>query len=76
MVIGNSNTPLTSVDPLSRQKIKATVVSNDNRPVGLKRYQHFSPQNGRMHILFKYTWNSPGIYYMPGDRPVSTNLRG
>ena len=54
-IAGDFNTPLTTVDRSSRQRInKETMALGDT----LDRYiQNFASKSSRIHILFECTWN-------------------
>ena len=62
ILVGDFNTPLTSMDKSFRQKInKATDFLNDKieqlNLVDIFRTLYQTEQNSRIHILFKCTWN-------------------
>ena len=57
----DSNTPLTSMDRSSRQKMnKATEILNDiiDQLDLTDIYKTLNLKNNRIHILFKHTWNT------------------
>ena len=54
IIVGGFNTPLTSMDRSSRQKInKETVALNDT----LDQMNLIDIYKGKIHILFRCTWN-------------------
>ena len=64
LIVKGFNTPLTSMDRSSKQKInKETAALNNTlemhtRSNGFDYYLHsISPQRSRIYILFKCTWN-------------------
>ena len=59
IIVGDFNTPLTSVDRSSWQNLQGNSgLIWHIRPSGLNRYLLNIPyKNCRIHILFKYTWN-------------------
>ena len=59
IIVGNFNTPFTSVDISASQKINENSGTKWHiRPTGFNRYlQDIPSQNNRIHILFKCTWN-------------------
>ena len=58
-IVEDFNSPLTSKDRSSRQKInKETVALNNIKLNVFNGYlQSISPQSSKIYILFKYTWN-------------------
>ena len=59
IIVGDVNTPLTSVDRSLRQQIsKATeIINNMEEELDLIDIFQTSHQKSRIHILFKHTWN-------------------
>ena len=60
VIVGDFNTPLTSMDRSSRQKInKDTVTINDtlDQMHLIDIFRVFHLKSSRMYILFKCTWN-------------------
>ena len=59
VILGNFNTPLSTMDRCSRQKINKanSNLKSHTRLDGFNRYlQNISSQNSRIHILLKGTW--------------------
>ena len=69
--IGDFNSPLTSMERCSRQKIsKATEILNDTMKqlylIDIFRTLYQKPTHRTIHILFKCTWNV--LYYRSHTR--------
>ena len=59
-IIGDINTPMTSVYRFSRQKINKEAVTLNDTPDQMDLidiFRAFHPKAGRIYILFKCTWN-------------------
>ena len=57
IIVGDCNTPVTSLDRSSRQKVNKEKV-DFNKPVELNNYiYNILSRNNRRHILLKWTWD-------------------
>ena len=60
IIVGDFNTPLLTMDRSSKQSIYKDIVALNNALDQMDLihiYRNFYPQNSKIHILFKCTWD-------------------